>query len=73
MDDFSNAFDTVLTGLTATGIVGTPQAQAAAQSNLFGVSQAGLSLGGIQIPVETLVLIGIVVLAGLYLANHHSN
>ena len=70
-NQLGDTFNTVLTGLTATGFVGTPQAQAAAQSNLFGVSQSGLSLGGIQIPVETLVLIGIAIVAVVYLTHQN--
>jgi hypothetical protein len=49
--------------------VGTPQAQAAAQSSLYGVSSSGLSLGSFQLPWTTIALIGIGILAFKYLAT----
>jgi hypothetical protein len=66
---WSDAATNVLAGLTADGIIGTPQAQAAAQSNLFGVSASGLSLGGFNIPITTLVLGAVVAIAVIYLAR----
>jgi hypothetical protein len=63
-NDYADAFSTVLQSLTATGLVGTPQAQIAAQSSLYGTSPNGLTLGSFQISWEAIAL-GVILIIGL--------
>lgn len=69
LGDVSDTFSTVLSSLVGAGLVGTPQAQAAAQAQQYGVSQTGLNLGSIQIPYSTLVLVAVAFLGFAYLTR----
>jgi hypothetical protein len=51
IESLGDAASSVLQSLTASGVVGTPQAQAAAQQTV--AKQAGVSLSGVTLPGST--------------------